>query len=711
MSDQVTVALSQDFMEAFAEIPRQKQRKVMDFVTKFRYNPRGSGINYEKIQKARNKRYRSVRIDDDYRGIVLAPEEGNVYVLLWVDKHDEAYEWARRHECQIHPETGTLQIFETLNEESTDSGSAEVQAEPEERPLFDLKDREFRRIGVPDEMIDRVKAVATEDQLEALESVLPVEAFEALYLMAAGISYEDVIRDVVPQTGEQVDTEDFAAALERDQSKRSFHVVEDDHELQEMLEAPLEKWRTFLHPNQRQLVERHWNGPVRVLGGAGTGKTVVAMHRARWLARHVATESEGKVLFTTFTRNLAVDIRENLSKICTRSELDRIEVTNIDQWVSQFLKSRDYPHKVVFDSNDAYDACWTAAMQMTPPELNLDDSFYWEEWKDVILPQRIMDKAGYFRASRTGRGLPLNRKQRAQIWPVFEEMRIQLHQKGLKTVEDATLDAFDLLSQEGAEPPYRCLVVDEAQDMGLEAMNLFRCMAPRTTDDLFIVGDAHQRIYRRRSSLSQCGIQIRGRSRKLRINYRTTEETRRFAIAVLEGVEVDDLDDGTDSSKGYRSLLHGEQPEVCGFDSQEEEAQWIANLVGSIREQGGADKDVCVVSRTKAALERYATMLGGEGMTTRQLEANQADNRELAGIRLATMHRVKGLEFPYLIIAGANNGHVPLGKAVDGSGDPLEKKRAKIQERALFHVCATRAVRKLWVSYYGQASPFLNGEV
>jgi len=709
VSQQTTVAISQDFLEAFANIPKEKQRKVMDFVTKFRYDPRASGINYEKIQKARNPRYRSVRINGDYRGIVLAPEQGEVYVLLWVDKHDAAYQWAERHECQIHPETGTLQIFETLND-GTNEQEASVPAVEKPEPLFALKDREYRRLGVPDEMLARVKAVYSEEALEDLESSLPSEAFEGLYLLAAGATYEEVIRDVVLAAEEEVDTGDFAAALQRDQSKRTFHVVEDDYELQEMLEAPLEKWRVFLHPSQRQLVERHWNGPVRVLGGAGTGKTVVAMHRARWLARNVASEPRQRILFTTFTRNLAVDIRENLRKICSGEELEQIEVTNIDQWVGQFLKRRDYPHQIVYEGQQAYDECWETALQMTPAELSFSDSFYREEWKDIILPQQVLDKAGYFKATRTGRGVPLTRKQRALIWPVFEEMRIQLHQRGRRTIEDATLDAMDLLAREDTLPPYRSLVVDEAQDMGLEVMNLFRHLVPEEKDDLFIVGDAHQRIYRRRSSLSQCGINIRGRrSRKLRINYRTTEETRRFATAILEGVEVDNLDEGVDSIKGYRSLLHGEVPEVRCFDSQHEEAQWIAVLVKKVREEAdGDERELCLVARTNRQIDNYEATLGREGVETRRIKRDQADNRELPGIRLATMHRVKGLEFKYLVIAGANKGQIPLRKAVESSEDPLEKERTEIQERALFHVAATRAIRKLWVTCYGEPSPFLS---
>ncbi len=712
---QPTVAISQDFLGAFAQIPKGPQKQVMEFVTKFRSNPFSSGINYEKINDARDANFRSVRMGQDYRGIVLKPDSGDVYVLLWVDKHDAAYDWARRHRCNIHPETGSVQLLETthvLEDEATAVPPACPTAAPV--PLFTLRERELARLGVPEERIDEVLALTCEAELEALESRLPKEAFEALYLLAAGLSFEEVEREYGAASETIVDTSDFAAALRRDHSQRHFVVVDEEHDLQAILEAPLEKWRVFLHPSQRRLVQWNVAGPIRVLGGAGTGKTVVAMHRARWLVRHQLKERGRKILLTTFTANLATDIQSNLRRICTPEELERIEVTHIDAWVARFLKSQGYPHQIVYDNDDRYRRCWELALDNKPAELDLPDTFYREEWERIILPQRVTDRQQYFRAKRTGRGVALNRMQRAAIWPVFEEMRIGLHQQGLRTSDDATSDAADLLDGRDVYLPYDAVVVDEGQDMGQQVMTLIRKLVPAGPNDLFIVGDGHQRIYRRRFALSQCGIEVRGRSRKLRINYRTTEETRRFAVALLEGQPIDDLDGGDDSADGYRSLLHGDAPVVEGFPDSQSEARWVVETIQALlaNETGEGQAavttaDIGIVARTHAQLSDFEQALNSAGLPLLKLSRSQADNRNREGIRLATMHRIKGLEFRYVFIVGVNDGVVPLRNAIAHTEDETERRAGELNERALLHVAATRAIRGLWVTWSGRVSPFL----
>jgi superfamily I DNA/RNA helicase/mRNA-degrading endonuclease RelE of RelBE toxin-antitoxin system len=703
---EIKVAISQEFLESFARIPRAQQKKVMEFVAKFRYDPRSSGINYEKIKDAADSNFRSVRIDQAYRGVVLKPESGNAYVLLWVDKHDDAYDWATRHTCQIHPETGSLQLMETVFSEQTES---QLQvAESGSEPLFSLRERELRRLGVPESMRERILKLSSEEALEAMENELPKESFEALYLIAAGTPVQEVMADYAITPDVTVDPTDFSAALTRPHSQRSFVVVDDELELREMLEAPLEKWRVFLHPSQRRLVDRSWNGPVRVLGGAGTGKTVVAMHRAKWLARNTVSGLNERVLFTTFTTNLAMDIEENLRKICTQDELDRIEVVNIDRWVSRFLMKNDYPHEIVYDNDDRYQACWNIAIQQTSPEINLPDSFYREEWQRVILPQRVISKEHYFKASRLGRGVALTRKQRAKIWPVFEELRIQLHQSGLRTIEDATLDAVDILVRNDNFIPYPCLVVDEAQDMGPEVLTLLRKLVPEGKNDMFIVGDGHQRIYRRKSALGHCGINIRGRGRKLRINYRTTEETRRFATAILEGLEFDDLDGEHDIVNDCRSLLHGRVPEIKGFASLSEEALWICETIDTLKQGSVLSRDVCLVARTQKLLDSFAKELEKNSIEVNKISRKQADQRDQGGVRLATMHRVKGLEFKYIFAAGLNHGVMPLKLAINASNDPMEQRTSKLNERCLLHVTLTRAIRQAWLTYHGKPGEFLD---
>lgn len=266
---EITVALSQEFLEAYARIPRRKQGKVMAMVTKFRATPRSPGLNYETLATP-DPNLRSIRVDDDYRAIVLKPEHGNVYVLLWVDKHDDAYDWAARHRVDIHPRTGTLQILASSTEavpaEHAEPPPDTMNAAPAET-LFQARDRELLRLGVPEMMLGPVKRLTNEIELEAMAPRLPEEAFEALTFLAQGEPLNEVLETYgVPDTTAEVDRQDFAAALSRPDSQRRFRVVEEEQELERMLQAPLAHWRVFLHPSQRQLVERHWNGPMRVLG-------------------------------------------------------------------------------------------------------------------------------------------------------------------------------------------------------------------------------------------------------------------------------------------------------------------------------------------------------------------------------------------------------------------------------------------------------------
>lgn len=706
------VAISQDFFSAFAGIPWAKQKKVSDFVTKFRRNPQAPGLNYEKINDAANSQYRSVRIDQDFRGIVLKPNEGNVFLLLWVDKHDDAYAWARRHKCEVNASTGSLQIYETCHETPVaDPPSAEPHvSDAKEHSLFGLRDREFLRLGVPSDRLEMVRSVRSIEQFEGMKGSLPIEAFEALCFLAEGVPLDEVMAGyALPDGPARVDTDDLTTALQRPQTQRRFWVVGDELELQRMLDAPLEQWRVFLHPSQRRLVERAWNGPIRVLGGAGTGKTVVAMHRARWLAENVLGPDE-RLLFATFTRNLAMEIEGNLRKLCSEERMRQIDVTNIDSWVYWFLKSHGRQGRIVYPGQEAFDRCWRTAVRVTEGSLALPETFYLEEWQQVVLPQRITSLADYLQARRLGRGVPLSRKQRAQVWPVFEEMRSQVDAAGLMTPEDGVFQVLDMLQAGEVSTPYRAAIVDEAQDLGAEALKLIRGLVAEGPNDLMIVGDGHQRIYGRRAALSHSGINIRGRGRKLRVNYRTTEQIRRVANAVLEGLEIDDLDGGNDSITGCRSLVEGRKPTLLGFATKVEEAQWVADEAARLTKEGLPSQGICIIGRTAAQLKGIAAELEDRGLAPRWLGRGAADDAGVPGVRLGNMHRVKGLEFKAVFLTGIRAGVVPLPKAVGGTEDPVERRARELNERALLHVAASRAVQWLAITWWGEPSPLLEAE-
>jgi superfamily I DNA/RNA helicase len=482
-------------------------------------------------------------------------------------------------------------------------------------------------------------------------------------------------------------------------------VITDDDELLEMLAAPLDKWRVFLHPSQRRLVNNDWNGPVRVLGGAGTGKTVVAMHRAKWLVEKCFTDTKDRILFTTFTRNLAVDIEANLRKICSAELMRRIKVENLDSWVTAFLKAEGVPIRVAY--GDELDDLWQQAFSLGTA---YPDNFYKDEWKQVIQPQNITNPQDYFKASRVGRGTRLNRMQRAAAWPVFEEFRALMKQKGLKDREDAMYDACSLLQRKpDSERPYRSIIVDEAQDMGPADFTLIRNLVSTSgrTNDIFIVGDPHQRIYGRQVILSRCGIEVRGRSRKLRINYRTTDETRKWATALLVGLPMDDLDGGSDDLTDYRSLMHGAEPWIQGFPCIEDEIGFIHKELQKLEYAQIPLSSICVVVRTNNLAKNYSANLKQLGIESRSISRSEADNPALPGVRVATMHRVKGLQFEYVFLAGLNRDHLPPQAALSKTADQTARNMILKTERCLLHVSATRAKQGVFVTYHGQPSELL----
>ena len=706
----IQIAISADFLTAMMNLPKAQQKKVNQFVIKFRNDPHSAGINYEKFHDAANPYMRSVRIDQTYRGIILQPEKGDIYILLWVDHHDEAYDWARRHQCKIHPSTGAIQLYATEYIEDVPAKvivETPVPSEAELKTIFDeYSDEHLIDLGLPNELLAKIRQINHYQALDELRTILPNDAFEALSFIADGVPYAEVLEEY--KTVEQaVDVDDYAAALEREGSKRCFVIV-DDEALQQMLDAPLEKWRVFLHPTQRKLVERDWNGPIRVLGGAGTGKTVAAIHRAKWIANIIKNDPTKKILFTTFTKNLASDIQQHIAQICRQSELDKIEVINIDSWVHKFLKRNSYGYNIVFpnDTNLHRKKCWDLALDAKPFELDFSDHFYEEEWRLVIQEQGITTKEEYIRVKRTGRGTRLNRKERVLVWATFEEYLLQLNHHNIKEMPDAIRDCVKLIESKSIKPIYSSVIVDEGQDMGSQAYVLLRKIVPEQANDIFIVGDGHQRIYRNKVVLGRCGIQIIGRSKKLRINYRTTEETKKLAVSVLEGIEVDDMDAGVDDGKGYISLMHGEDPEVLNFKGFMDEADAICERVEQLEAAGTKLSNICVVARTKNLRDSFAQVLKKAGINTYEIMANGSENRAVEGVRIATMHRVKGLEFQHLFVAGVNDNKLPLVNFK--SSDPVEIREHEMAERALLHVAMTRAMKSLTVTSHGKPSRFLN---
>lgn len=692
------VAISSDFFTALSKLPKSQLNKSINLVEKFKKNPSSNGLNYEKLH-ASNNMY-SIRVDDSYRCIVMKSKDNEVYILLWVDKHDSAYDWAKKHKCMVNTKTGSLEIIQ-VNHKIED---IRINKEKNNEVFFSkFTDKELLGLGINEEILKYIKAIDNEDDLENIREYISEEMYEILFYLLAGESYEEVYNSLFSDNNIEINTNDYDIALENDSSKRNFHVVEEnDTELINMLNAPLEKWRVFLHQTQRKLVEKEYNGPVRVLGGAGTGKTVVAMHRAKYLASQINIFDDKKILFTTYTKNLAIDIYENLKKICDEEILLKIEVKNLDQWVYEFLTKQGYKNEIVYDSKTK--ELWEQALTSKPIELNLPDSFFKEEWERVIQTNTITTINDYIKVSRVGRGTRLNRTQRKQIWEVFEDYRLLLTAKNYKEPSDAMRDARNILKNNEQNGIYAHILIDEAQDFNAEAFKLIRQMVTESKNDIFVVGDAHQRIYGHKVVLGQCGINIRGRSKKLKLNYRTTDEIRKWAVTLLNGERIDNMDDGIDTNNDYKSLYHGPEPLMKSFENYEDEIKFINSYIKNLKQEDENSR-ICIVARTQNIIDGYNSYFTNNNIPTTKLSRNTKDDIS-NNIRLATMHRVKGLEFDHVIIASMNHNIMPLVNFEKSEEKQINNEKL-LREKSLLFVAATRTKKSLLVTSYGDKSNLL----
>ena len=711
VTHQVQLAMSADFLKAFAALPKDIQKKTRTWIERFRETPDSKAINLESLHAMRDEKVRTARIDQKYRAVLVQPERGSMFLLVWVDNHDEAMAWAQNKVFEVNRYTGTFQVYEPVEGKPDIAAPVGVVASqpdtvPEGFLLAGRRDEDLLLLGVPEPLLPAIRALRTDSDLDRLCPYLPHEAADAVYMLASGYTVDDVLeqfdrkeREAALAEAERVDISDIEQALARPSTQRQFKLVEDDEELAAMLAAPMEQWRIFLHPSQAKLITMASKGSARVLGGAGTGKTVVAMHRIRHLARKVFTEPNQRLLFTTFTANLAADIRDNLRRLCG-PEIERIEVKHLQDVARDVLSARGIKMPPAAREKQVRDA-WDSATSNS--KLEFSPVFYQEEWSRVVQAEDVLTLDDYLKARRAGRGQRLTRTQRRHGWEVLSEYRRALDVAGYCEHADIVREAR--LSLERGSSGYACVVADEIQDFRTADLKLLRSLVPEGPNDIFVVGDPHQRIYGHKASLARCGISVLGRrSRKLRVNYRTTQQIRNWAVSRLTGLEFDDLDEGSDDLAGERSLRLGNTPQIHMVKTQAKEIDLIAGWLEEWLASGQVRAaDLCVCVRTRDLAQDYAKALDERGIATRVIETKVAavtDDK----VRVATMHRVKGLEFARVILAGIRDATMPFRDADYETRDPEARALYDEGEKRLLYVAATRARDELRVCGWGKRS-------
>ncbi|MFD0774554.1 UvrD-helicase domain-containing protein [Streptomonospora algeriensis] len=693
------LAIDKDFLSRYAKLDKRIQKAVDEALEKFAEAYHAGG-HLEKVTDARDPRARTLRITLGYRGVVLAPESGDTYLLVTVLPHDDAYAYIRSRRFSVNEALGVLEVRDETALESFTPALEELAAADSARLFDGVSDADLVRLGVDAGSLPIVRLLTSEAHLEAMAKMLPGGQYDALVALASGMTPEEawaeVAKNLVGEVApESIDPEDLTAAIRRTPGQAVF--VEGPHGLQAMLEAAFDLWRVFLHPQQHRMAYRtSFNGPAMVTGGAGTGKTVTAVHRVAHLASRYQS-GPPQILLTTFTKTLDAALRSQIELLITDpAQRERVDVRNLDRIAYEVVAAERGTGPAFPHARDL-EALWDEA----GAESGFSGAFLLAEWEQVILAQNLRTERAYREAARRGRGGRLGADRKPALWRAVLDATERMNAANQWTFTQVAAAAADILERTG-ERRYHHVVVDEAQDLHPSKWRLIRALAPEGPDDLFIAGDPHQRIYDHRVSLASLGVNVRGRSRRLSVSYRSTQEILSWAVQVLGTAPTTGLDDLEDRLDTYSSPLHGRRPTVKGCTDRDAELDCLVEQVQQWLDQGIEAGSIGISGRTRKVADAAFERLKEAGIECGTLIKGP-------GVRVGTMHAMKGLEFRCVAVIGVEEGLVPREpQAADGvEEDPSGRAYDVQRERNLLFVSCTRARDALYVSHSGEPSPFL----
>lgn len=682
--------IADTFTASLARLTAEEQKLAKTTAFDLQVDPSGKGKSFHKLDRAKDPNFWSLRVSRDLRLIVHRSADS--LLLCYVDHHDKAYAWAERRKLETHPTTGAAQwveIRERVEEVLVPKHvPATLSTKSTPPALFAAyTDNQLLAYGVPVEWLADVR-VADEDGLLELVDHLPAEAAEALLELATGGT------PPLPEVGAP-----GGDPFQHPDAQRRFRVMSDVEELQRALDFPWDRWTVFLHPAQRRLVERDYNGPARVSGSAGTGKTVVALHRAVHLAQK---HEDSRVLLSTFSTTLANALRTQLYRLIhNRPKLaERIDVAAMDEIALRlFDRQRGKPKLATHE--DIGNLLTEASA--TVPDLKTSTAFLRAEWQDVVDPWQLESWESYRDVKRLGRKTRLPEAQRRQLWEVFSRVLSALKADGkLTTAGLFTQLAHDMASRE--RPPFDFIVLDEAQDVSPAQLKFLAAMGADRPNALFFTGDLGQRIFQQPFSWKALGVDVRGRSRSLHINYRTSHQIRSQADKLL-GQEVSDVDGNIESRKGTISVFNGPAPTLRTFASTTAESEAVGKWLKSRINEGVRPHEIGVFVRSEEELPRAFSAIEAAGSQHTLLDD---DVTTVEGrISVGTMHLAKGLEFRAVAVMACDDEVIPSQARIESAADESELSEVYATERHLLYVACTRARDHLHVSAAEPSSEFL----
>jgi superfamily I DNA/RNA helicase/mRNA-degrading endonuclease RelE of RelBE toxin-antitoxin system len=685
----VNFRIADTFTDSLGRLTTEEQKTVKTTVFDLQANPKHPSLQFHKIEQAKDSRFWSIRGNLDLRLIVH--KDGDDLLVCYVDHHDDAYDWARRRKIEVHPKTGAAQLVEireSVREIVVPKYVEEQRPAPPKAPLFArFSDDELLAFGVPTDWLADART-ATEDTIFDLSEHLPREAAEALLELATG-------GKPVPQTSAPATTSPF----EHPDAQRRFRVMRNIEELERALDAPWEKWSIFLHPAQQTLVERKFAGAARVSGSAGTGKTIVALHRAVFLARR---NPETRVLITTFSDTLANALRAKLRRLVSGEPRlgERIEAHSINAIGRRLyernvgpanLASRDDIREVLRDAVDA-----EGGSRFSP-------AFLLAEWEQVVDAWQIDSWEGYRDVARLGRKTRLSEAQRQVLWTIFEHARAALGERGLITWS-ALFQRLAVVLAGTPRPAFNAVVIDEAQDISITQLRFLAAMTGGRENALFFAGDLGQRIFQQPFSWKALGVDVRGRSSTLKINYRTSHQIRSQADRLLDP-EIADVDGNTERRDGTISTFNGPAPEIRTFATEVEEISGVSDWLRARVSEGSTPSEIAIFVRSNAQIDRARAAAEGAAIASKVLDESVETTSGFASI--CAMHLAKGLEFRTVAVMACDDDVIPLQERIESIGDESDLEEVYASERHLLYVACTRARDNLLITGVEPASEFL----
>lgn len=680
--------IADTFTDSLAKLTGDEQKAVKTTAFDLQLNSANPGMSFHRLGNARDKNFWSVRVSSDLR--IIVHKTSDSLLLCYVDHHDKAYQWAERRKLEVHPKTGAAQLVEireTVQEITIPKYVEAVQPAPPKPPLFShVAEEVLLGYGVPSDWLADVKK-ADEDSLLLLADHLPAEAAEALLELATGVT---------PQTKQTTVTD--ASPFEHPDAQRRFRLMTNVEELERALEYPWEKWSVFLHPDQRQLVERDFSGPARVSGSAGTGKTIVALHRAVHLAR---ANPDARVLLTTFSDTLANALREKLRRlIYSEPKLaERLEVHAMNA-IGRRLYELNIGRVQVADSDLIKDLLVDVAVGQGS---RYSRNFLWSEWQQVVDAWQLTSWEAYRDVARLGRKTRLPEPQRRSLWSIFDLVRSTLKSRDLSTFAEIFSHLATCIAA-GKNSPFDFCVVDEAQDISIPQLRFLAALGDGRPNSLFFAGDLGQRIFQQPFSWKALGVDIRGRSKTLRVNYRTSHQIRQHADRLL-GPEVSDVDGNTEERRGTTSVFNGPAPMILPLDSPEEEVETVADWLNARINEGLKPHEMGIFVRSSDELKRADMAVKRAGLNSKILDEHLEASNDY--ISIGTMHLAKGLEFRAVAVMACDDEIIPLQARIETVADDADLQEVYDTERHLLYVACTRARDYLLVTSGDVPSEFL----